>query len=58
MLTLAMATFAVLFGTRHNDATEHQHGLMLAIATEFIVKLVAFVAVGAFVTSGCSARSN
>src|SRR5450432_1918206 len=48
--TLAMAAFAVLFGTRQTDATEHQHGLMLAVATESIVKLVAFIAVGAFVT--------
>jgi Na+/proline symporter/signal transduction histidine kinase len=50
VVTLAMAAFAVLFGTRQTDATEHQHGLMLAIATESIVKLVAFLAVGAFVT--------
>jgi Na+/proline symporter/signal transduction histidine kinase len=50
MVTLAMAVFAVLFGTRHTDATEHQHGLMLAVATESIVKLVAFIAAGAFVT--------
>jgi Na+/proline symporter/signal transduction histidine kinase/CheY-like chemotaxis protein len=42
--------FAVLFGTRHADATEHQHGMVLAIATESIVKLVAFIAAGAFVT--------
>src|SRR5207245_7181924 len=49
-VTLAMAAFAVLFGTRQSDATEHQHGLMLAIATESIVKLVAFLAAGAFVT--------
>src|ERR1700675_3234596 len=48
--TLAMAAFAVLFGTRQTDATEHQHGLMLAVATESIVKLVAFLAAGAFVT--------
>ncbi|HET7884940.1 MAG TPA: hybrid sensor histidine kinase/response regulator [Bradyrhizobium sp.] len=48
--TLAMSAFAVLFGTRQTDATEHQHGLMLAIATESIVKLVAFIAAGAFVT--------
>ncbi|MFX7006102.1 hypothetical protein ABTI13_19340, partial [Acinetobacter baumannii] len=34
MVTLAMAAFAVLFGTRQTDATEHQHGLMLAVATE------------------------
>src|SRR6202167_2471491 len=43
-VALAMATFAVLFGTRHTDATEHQDGLMLAIATESIVKLMAFLA--------------
>jgi Na+/proline symporter/signal transduction histidine kinase/ActR/RegA family two-component response regulator len=49
-VALFMATFAVLFGTRHIDATEHQDGLMLAIATESIVKLVAFLAVGVFVT--------
>ena len=50
MVTIAMAAFAVLFGTRQTDATEHQHGLMLAVATESIVKLVAFLACGAFVT--------
>ena len=49
-VALAMATFAVLFGTRHIDATEHQDGLMLAIATESVVKLVAFLSVGIFVT--------
>jgi Na+/proline symporter/CheY-like chemotaxis protein/two-component sensor histidine kinase len=49
-VTLGMALFAVLFGTRHIDATEHQDGLMLAIATESLVKLVAFVAVGILVT--------
>jgi Na+/proline symporter/signal transduction histidine kinase/CheY-like chemotaxis protein len=49
-VALLMAAFAVLFGTRHVDATEHQDGLMLAIATESIIKLVAFLAVGVFVT--------
>ena len=50
VVALSMAMFAVLFGTRHIDATEHQDGLMLAVATESIVKLVAFLAVGFFVT--------
>lgn len=50
IVALAMALFAVLFGTRQASATEHQHGLMLAIATESIVKLVAFIAAGVFVT--------
>src|SRR6516165_6343905 len=49
-IAAAMAMFAVLFGTRHIDATEHQDGLMLAIATESVVKLVAFLSVGIFVT--------
>ncbi|HEY1311761.1 MAG TPA: hybrid sensor histidine kinase/response regulator, partial [Pseudolabrys sp.] len=49
-VAMSMATFAVLFGTRHIDATEHQDGLMLAVATESIVKLFAFLAVGIFVT--------
>jgi Na+/proline symporter/CheY-like chemotaxis protein len=50
LVALSMALFAVLFGTRHVDATEHQEGLILAIAAESMVKLVAFIAVGLFVT--------
>ncbi|MGA3138115.1 MAG: hybrid sensor histidine kinase/response regulator [Xanthobacteraceae bacterium] len=49
-VALLMAAFGVLFGTRHTDATEHQDGLMLAIAAESIIKLVAFLAVGVFVS--------
>ena len=49
-VALAMAVFTMLFGTRHVDATEHQDGLMLAVAGELLIKLVAFVAVGVFVT--------
>ena len=47
-----LALFAMAFGTRRIDPTEHQHGLILAIAAESLVKLVAFVAVGAFVVWG------
>ena len=50
IVTCAMAAFAILFGTRQTSATEHQHGLMLAVATESIIKLVAFIAAGLFVT--------
>src|ERR1041384_587731 len=49
-VALSMAVFAVLFGTRHIDATEHQDGLILAVAAESIVKLLSFLAVGIFVT--------
>ncbi len=45
-VTLLLAMFAVLFGTRHADATEHQDGLVLAVAVESLVKLAAFIAVG------------
>ena len=47
-VALLMAQFAVLFGTRRLDVTEHHEGLMLAIAFESVVKLLAFVAVGVF----------
>ncbi|HRF07542.1 MAG TPA: PAS domain-containing hybrid sensor histidine kinase/response regulator [Xanthobacteraceae bacterium] len=50
LVTLTMALFAILFGTRHIDATEHQEGLMLAIATESMIKLLAFLIVGTYVT--------
>lgn len=47
-----MALFAILFGTRHIDATEHHQGLVAAIAFESVVKLIAFLIVGLFVTYG------
>ena len=47
---MTMAVFAILFGTRHIEATEHQEGLMLAIATESVVKIAAFLIVGCFIT--------
>lgn len=49
LAAIALAAFAVLFGTRHIDATEHQDGLMLAVAAESLVKLAAFLTVGIFV---------
>ncbi len=52
IVAVLMAAFAILFGTRHIDATEHQEGLMLAIATESVVKLLAFLLVGSYVTFG------
>lgn len=49
VVTLVMAGFAVMFGTRHTDATEHQDGLILAISMESLVKLVAMCTVGFYV---------
>ncbi|WP_035694018.1 sensor histidine kinase [Azospirillum halopraeferens] len=44
-----MAVFAIIFGTRHIDAAEHHEGMVAAIAMESVVKLLAFLAVGAVV---------
>lgn len=49
IIAMLLAVFSVLFGTRHADATEHQDGLVLAVAVESVVKLAAFLAVGVFV---------
>ena len=47
-----LALFAILFGARNLDFTRQQTGLMTAVAVESLVKLVAFLVVGAFVTWG------
>ena len=47
-----LGLFAILFGTRHLDLTEHHEGLVLAIAFESVVKLVAFLAIGFWAVFG------
>ena len=49
-IAVALAIFAILFGTRHIDAHEHHEGLVAAIAFELLVKLVALLSIGLFVT--------
>jgi signal transduction histidine kinase/Na+/proline symporter len=49
-VALILAAFSILFGTRSIDATERHEGLVVAIAFESIVKLLAFLVVGLFVT--------
>jgi Na+/proline symporter/nitrogen-specific signal transduction histidine kinase len=51
-IALLLAGFTVAFGTRHLDASERHEGMVAAIALESVVKLLAFLAVGAFVTWG------
>lgn len=51
-VALLMAAFTILFGTRHIDATEHHEGMVAAVAFESVIKLIAFLAVGLFVTYG------
>lgn len=52
VVAFVLAGFGIAFGTRRVDATEHQDGLMLAIATESVIKLFAFLCVGIYVTWG------
>ena len=49
IVTVVMAGFAIMFGTRHTDATEHQDGLILAISMESVVKLLAICTAGVYV---------
>lgn len=45
---MLLAVFAILFGTRSIDATEHHHGMVLAIALESLIKLLAFVVLAGY----------
>ncbi|MEM6377929.1 MAG: sensor histidine kinase, partial [Bacteroidota bacterium] len=51
-LSIALAVFIILFGTRKLDPNEKHEGLIGVIAFESILKLVAFLAVGLFVSFG------
>lgn len=49
-VALLLAAFTIVFGTRNLDATEHHEGMVAAVAFESVVKLIAFLAVGFYVT--------
>ncbi|MBI5640541.1 MAG: PAS domain-containing protein [Nitrospirae bacterium] len=51
-ITLILGIFAIIFGARRLDSSERHEGLVFAIAFESIVKLIAFLMVGFFVTYG------
>lgn len=52
IVSVVLALFIILFGTRNLDVTEHHRGMVLAIAFESLVKLLGFMAVGVYVTFG------
>lgn len=52
VVAATLALFGILFGARNLDFTRQQPGLVTAVAVESIVKLVAFLVVGGFVTWG------
>ena len=49
---LILGAFTIVFGTRHLDASERHEGMVAAVAFESLVKLIAFLCVGVFVTYG------
>ena len=51
-VALAMAVFAMVFGTRRVSAAEHNRGLVLALAFESLFKLLVMLALGVFVWLG------
>ncbi len=53
-VSVGLAIFTILFGTRNLDTNERHYGVVTAIAVEAVVKLVALIAVGAFVVWGVS----
>ncbi len=52
LVAATLALFGILFGARNLDFTKQQTGLMTAVAVESVVKLVAFLLVGVYVTWG------
>jgi len=51
-VAVGLAVFTIIFGTRNLDANERHHGVVIAIAVEAVVKLLALIAVGVFVVWG------
>jgi Na+/proline symporter/nitrogen-specific signal transduction histidine kinase len=51
-ISIIMAVFIILFGARKLDPNEKHEGLVGAIAAESLLKLIAFLAAGIFVTFG------
>jgi Na+/proline symporter len=49
---LLLALFGILFGARYLDATQRHEGLVAAVAVESLLKLIAFLLVGIYVTYG------
>ncbi|MCB0176633.1 MAG: GAF domain-containing protein [Anaerolineae bacterium] len=50
LVVVLMIIFTILFGVRRLDPTERHQGVVMALAVESVVKLIAFLAAGIFVT--------
>lgn len=52
VVAVLLGIFAVIFGARHLDPMEHHEGLIAVVAFESLVKLIAFLLAGIYVTYG------
>ncbi len=52
IVALFLGLFGILFGARHLDASERHEGMVAAVALQSVVKLIAILTVGIFVTYG------
>jgi PAS domain S-box-containing protein len=50
LVAVVLGVFGILFGARNPDFTQAQRGLLSAVAVESVVKLLAFLTAGAWVT--------
>ncbi len=50
VIVVSMVVFTIMFGVRRLDPTERHEGMVVALAAQCAVKLVAFLVVGIFVT--------
>ena len=51
-VTIVLVVFTISFGTRTIVATDRHEGMVAAIAFESVIKLIAFLVIGVFVTFG------
>src|SRR5580692_8423937 len=49
IIVVLLIAFTIVFGIRHLDPTERHPGMVVSLAAESIMKVVAFIASGAFV---------
>ncbi|MBA4502048.1 sodium:solute symporter family protein [Marinobacterium marinum] len=50
LITLLMTLFTIMFGIRRLDPTERHQGMILALVADCILKLLAYLAVGLFIS--------
>ncbi|WKD48270.1 PAS domain-containing hybrid sensor histidine kinase/response regulator [Microbulbifer spongiae] len=50
VIGVTLGLFALMFGTRNIDSGAHRNGMLMAVALEALIKILAFVAVGYYAT--------